>query len=604
MPTPDLSTPRSPRLLAVVYGTTVALLALSGAALAILGSDHVRTDMTAATVAGDQAAIADFVTTETTPDEARDGVFTQERAAQLRSSLAAMASRHGLLRVWAFGPDGKLLLASQANGAGPAPDGGSSFGAALTGSPSARIDSRPESTTPAVLTEDLPVLVNGGVRFVFVVERDAAPIVASASAAWREVLLVTLGGALILAGLLYVIFGAANTRLRRQHEQLLEAMHTDGLTGLLNHGSVVGELTSQVAKSERDAASLGIVLLDIDNFRLLNDVHGEAAGDMALRHVADALREQAEGWAALGRYGPDEFLVIAPGASARELAPSMQRLQERLGSVSLQLGASDPLPLTVSAGISYFPFHAASVTELVSAAAVALSEAKVSGGSAVRIADTRAGESRATRSSLSVLQGLVQAIDTKDHYTKRHSEDVACYALFLASWIGLSMELRQTLGVAALLHDVGKIGIPDEILRKPGRLTSAEYDTIKQHVVLGDLIVRDLPDIDGVRAGIRHHHERWDGSGYPDGLAGDDIPLVARILSVADAFSAMTTTRPYRKALPLEEAIQRLAEAAGSQLDSKLVGAFRDGIEHAPDAPLPGSNRQVVDLWTPNSWAA
>ena len=157
----------------------------------------------------------------------------------------------------------------------------------------------------------------------------------------------------------------------------------------------------------------------------------------------------------------------------------------------------------------------------------------------------------------------------------------------------------RTIHTAGILHDVGKIGIPDSILRKPGKLTSDEYDVVKQHVALGDMIVRDLADIELVRAGIRHHHERWDGDGYLDRLAGEAIPLIARILAVGDAFSAMTTTRPYRKALDLREALTRLEDAAGSQLDEDLVRLFVAGIETDADAPLPGVAGPVRIPWTP-----
>ena len=144
------------------------------------------------------------------------------------------------------------------------------------------------------------------------------------------------------------------------------------------------------------------------------------------------------------------------------------------------------------------------------------------------------------------------AIDTKDRYTKRHSEDVARYADFLADRLALGQELRQAIHVAGLLHDVGKIGIPDQILRKPAKLTAEEHGAVQQHVALGQMIVRDLPHLDLVRAGIRFHHERWDGNGYLDRLAGEQIPQIARLLAVADAFSAMTTTRPYRKGVSVD----------------------------------------------------
>ena len=153
-----------------------------------------------------------------------------------------------------------------------------------------------------------------------------------------------------------------------------------------------------------------------------------------------------------------------------------------------------------------------------------------------------------------------------------------------------------------MLHDIGKIGIPDVILRKPSKLTADEYDIFQQHVALGDAIVRDVPNADVVRAGIRHHHERWDGNGYLAGLEGTEIPMIARVLAVADAFSAMTTTRPYRKALPVSEALKRLGDAAGTQLQEELVAEFITGIETAPDAPIPGD--EATTIWRPELWVA
>jgi diguanylate cyclase (GGDEF)-like protein len=408
----------------------------------------------------------------------------------------------------------------------------------------------------------------------------------------------------VLAGLLHLIFRTANTRLARQDDQLTETRRRDPLTGLLNHGSIVATLTELVESALKSDESIGIALVDIDNFRLLNEVHGEPAGDVALRRVADALERESGPWSALGRFGPDEFLAIAPASSARELEAAMKRARIELEQVSLQFDQSERLPVSVSVGISYFPFHANAVIELISAATIALGEAKGSGGNETRIANAWSTDAEPAQSTFGVLHGLVSAIDTKDRYTKRHSEDVACYALFLADRIGLDEEIRSTLRMAGLLHDVGKIGIPDDILRKPGPLTPREYEVVKQHVALGDLIVRDLPDIDLVRAGVRHHHERWDGKGYLDGLAGEEIPLIARILAVGDAFSAMTTTRPYRKAIPVEEALARLTDAAGSQLDANLVVAFVAGIENDPNAPMPGSDRPSSLLWTPVTRAA
>ena len=298
-----------------------------------------------------------------------------------------------------------------------------------------------------------------------------------------------------------------------------------------------------------------------------------------------------------GRYGPDEFLVIVGSAMMTDLEPTIDLVRTRLVDMSLQFEASERLPITISAGICTFPINGESVTTLLSTAARTLDEAKAGGGDSVRVASV---ENLPIQDAvrLDVLESLIIAVDTKDHYTRRHSEDVARYAGFLAEQLGLDDQVRSVIYRAGRLHDVGKIGIPDHILRKPGALSDSEYATVQQHVALGDLIVRDLPDVEEIRAGIRHHHERWDGTGYLHHLAGEDIPEVARILAVCDAFSAMTTTRPYRKALSIDEALTRLEDAAGSQLDERLVVAFVAGIRTVATAPMPGDGR--AGLWTPD----
>jgi diguanylate cyclase (GGDEF)-like protein/putative nucleotidyltransferase with HDIG domain len=407
------------------------------------------------------------------------------------------------------------------------------------------------------------------------------------------VVAVTLSAALLASLLLFLIFRAAQGRLSRQTAALVESTRRDPLTSTLNHGALVGHLAVEIERARDAGVPLGIALVDIDNFRLLNDNHGHRAGDDALLLVVAKLTEKLPGTVTMGRYGPDEFLVIARGPDVVALEPAIDGLRAALADASLQFESTERLPVTVSAGICTYPDHGSSVTVLLAAAARVLQDAKASGGDAVRVAGAiEPAELQA--SGFDVLQGLVLAVDTKDRYTKRHSEDVARYAVFLARRLGLDSELIRTIHLAGLLHDVGKIGIPDPILRKPGKLTAAEYEIVKQHVALGDAIVRDVPDIELVRAGIRHHHERWDGEGYLDRLAGDGIPLIARILAVGDAFSAMTTTRPYRKALDIRDALSRLEDAAGTQLDERLVLEFVTGLETDAEAPLPGMQPAVA----------
>jgi diguanylate cyclase (GGDEF)-like protein len=448
-----------------------------------------------------------------------------------------------------------------------------------------------------LLREFLPVIAAGEVRAVVGIWRDAVPLLARLDQVRRDVVVVTLTAGIVASLLLYLIFRSAQGRLTRQTAALIEATRRDPLTGTLNHGALVAHLSQEIERARAAGTPLGIALVDIDNFRLLNDNHGHRAGDDALLAVAAELRAQSPDSIVMGRYGPDEFLLVASAGAVAEIEPAVVRLRSALVQLSLQFDASERLPISVSAGLATYPEDGSSMTVLLATVASTLEEAKASGGDTVCIAGAAIGDPET--SGFDVLQGLVRAVDTKDRYTKRHSEDVARYGAFLAERLGLAPELVRTIRLAGLLHDVGKIGIPDPILRKPGKLTAAEYDVVKQHVALGDMIVRDVPDIDLVRAGIRHHHERWDGEGYLHHLAGEDIPLIARILAVGDAFSAMTTTRPYRKALALREALTRLEDAAGSQLDEALVRMFIAGIETAPDAPLPGADSPPSPLWSP-----
>ncbi len=587
-----------PLLLPLVYVATLTLIGVSGGALAMLGSEHVRTTAITTTMAGDQAAIRDLVASNLTTADLEPATIDPVRRAALDRSLNDVAERHGYRRVTVVSRDGSTLAGDQAPQA-PAVEHAR---AVDSGQPTATISGAAAGVP--ILTETIPVAVDGRVELVVTLQRDATPVIAAAENAWRDLVLVTAGATVVLAILLRAIFKAAGVRLLHQASALTEARRRDNLTGLVNHPTAVTRLAEILASAKSDGAAVGIAMVDIDNFRLLNETYGSHAGDEALLLVARALESESEPWLELARFGPDEFLAIAPAAVARELPAAMKRVQEVLGSASLQFDDSEHLPLTVSAGVTYFPFHATGVNELLSAATIALGEAKAGGGNQTIIADAWMSEPKSAQSTFDVLQGLVVTIDHKDRYTKRHSEDVACYALFLAARLGMEESERSVLRTAGLLHDIGKIGIPDDILRKPGRLTPYEYEIVKQHVALGDLIVRDLPEIELVRAGVRHHHERWDGNGYLDRLAATDIPLVARVLAVGDAFSAMTTTRPYRKALSVEQALDELRAAAGTQLDPELVAAFVEGMEHDPDAPLPGADRDGTNLWTPTVRAA
>ena len=594
-------------LLALVLGFVLVLVGVTARALVAVASAHLSSSTLNGVVKRDASLVELFVNGNLRASDLDADGPGVARSAELTELLSSLTGRDEILRIEIRAPGGRVLASDDRVVVGLTGHQSEAMRAAFAGRPHASVVDTPEGIealgdlgVASVLQEYLPVVEGDEPIAVVGMWRDAGALLASLDDTRRDIMVVTLAAGLLLATVLFLIFRSAQARLSRQHLQLIEATRRDALTEMLNHGAIVGLLAEELEAARVGGGRIGVALVDIDNFRLFNDTHGHEAADEVLLRVAELVSlEGMDGHVA--RYGPDEFLLVRTGADIGEMEASIGRLRAGLEEVSVQFGDSERLPVTVSVGICAYPDHADSVTELLSVAAVAVGEAKGSGGDTVHIA--RIGEEdRVVSGSFDVLQGLVIAVDTKDRYTKRHSEDVARYAVFLAERLGLDEELRRTIHLAGLLHDVGKIGIPDVILRKPSKLTAEEYGMFQQHVVLGDAIVRDVPNVDVVRAGIRHHHERWDGKGYVDGLDGEEIPMIARVLAVADAFSAMTTSRPYRKALPIAEALKRLGDAAGTQLQEELVTAFITGIETAADAPLPGE--EPTTIWRPELWVA
>jgi diguanylate cyclase (GGDEF)-like protein len=595
---------RRPNLLLLVYGAALVLVAVTASALVSITSDDIQKSSLNAVVSRDQTLVALFVRDHLQASDFDAESLSLSRTDELDTQLAALTStKEGILRIVVIDASGRVLASDVPLGRPTIPSS-DELRRALQGRSGAFVQGEaataevpgPTITHTSTIAEYLPILANGKQLGVVVLWRDADPVLASIGSARADVLIVTLVAAVILSGLLFLIFRAAQSRLARQQEQLVAATREDPLTGLLNHGAVVALLTAAMEASVRRDDRMAVALIDIDNFRLLNDTHTHEAGDEVLLRVAALLPTGSREHDHVARYGPDEFLIVRSGMDAAEMETLVGELRKRLATVDVQFGDSERMPVTVSVGIAVMPDHANAVTELLAAAAAALGDAKTSGGDRTRVAQT--GEAGVASPTFNVLHGLVIAVDNKDRYTRRHSEDVARYAVFLGRRMGLDEEALHSLHLSGLLHDVGKIGIPDVILRKPGKLSEDEYKVFKQHVTLGDSIVRDVPNLDIVRAGIRTHHERWDGNGYVSGLEANEIPLIGRILAVADAFSAMTTSRPYRKALDVTEALKRLGDGAGTQLEEALVVSFINGIENAPDAPMPGEDAGLI--WLPN----
>jgi diguanylate cyclase (GGDEF)-like protein len=594
---------RRPTLIILVYSLCLVLVGITASAQAgVITLQYQQTALDS--VVGDDAGLVRAVVNlnvhaKDLPPEGPSDEFRVD----MTDTLNALLARSGMVRVELSDAQGVEVVASGTLDGWVPADPGPMLAALWTRTASAALvepsvtDGGDGAATPALIREELP-LVDGdqAVKGVVTVWRDAQGILATIDEMRREVVLLTVSAALVLAVVLTFIFHTAQVRIHRQTSALVEASRRDPVTGLLNHGALVEVLGSALHDAQADDQPVVVGLVDIDNFRMINATHGHDAGDEALVEIAGCIRDAVPVGFELGRYGPDELLVFGVGTAA-DLEPMLHEARLAVAGIDLRRVDGDAIPVTFSAGLAESPADAPGITELLAAAAQTLGAAKASGGDAIR---TTAIDGEASRSrTFDVFQGLVIAIDTKDRYTKHHSEDVARYGLFIAEVMGLDAETTRALRVAGLLHDVGKIGIPDSILRRPSRLTAEETAIVQQHVALGDMIVRDLPDIDLVRAGVRHHHERWDGKGYLDRLAGEEIPLIARVLAVGDAFSAMTTTRPYRKAMSAREALIRLTDAAGTQLDEAIVLAFVSAMERHPSAPLPGS--PAASLWLPRA---
>ena len=593
-----------PILLLLVYGIFLVIVGVTATAQAVMVSASFSTNTLSSIVGSDTTVVRAFVRSFVSPDDFSPSALPGERHAIIERQLRTLVGPAAILRIEVRQPDGTVVFADDETLRGETSPPSEAFTKARTGE-SAVVDivdvavsdaSGPVLATATVLREYFPLSLEGQVVGVVGIWRDAVPILVQLDEVRRDIVIVTLSAAVVAAFVLFLVFRSAQGRITRQTQELLESTRRDPLTGTLNHGALVEAVARSVDRARDEQSAFTVALVDIDNFRLLNETYGHAAGDRALLAIVEIFGREVPTDVLFGRYGPDELLMVAPTAEIQTLGGVVEQARAALVDYALQFDMSERLPITVSVGVCTFPAHGASVTELLTTVALTLQEAKASGGDTIRYAGERA-EPDASARSFDVYQGLILAVDTKDRYTMRHSGDVSRYSVFLAEQLGARPEFIETVRIAGFLHDVGKIGIPDHILRKPARLTAAEYEIVKQHVVLGDMIVRDLPDVETIRAGVRHHHERWDGSGYIDQLAGEEIPLVARMLAVSDAYSAMTTTRPYRKALTIQEALRRLEDAAGTQLDETLVVAFVHGIETVADAPFPGMDSPR--LWTP-----
>lgn len=383
----------------------------------------------------------------------------------------------------------------------------------------------------------------------------------------------------------------------RMYERTYREACTDRLTGLLNREHFLKQVDECYEKCRN--TSMAMIIFNVDDFKLYNQLYGDQEGDEALRHIAHIISGTVGESGYASRYSGKEFAVLLPEYdifSARGLA---ENISLQINDINRQRKEEDTYlkSLTVSCGICAIPYAATTVREMITNADLAVYHVKKTGKNGIMVySDQFISEKSGSavkgqhwsryEEYAPTIYALTAAIDAKDHYTFQHSKNVGYYAEELAKATGASKEFQEIVKEAGLLHDIGKIGIPERILNKKGRLTDEEYDVMKNHVASSVEIIRHLPLMDYVIPAVIGHHERYDGKGYPRRVAGRDIPLAARILCIVDSFDAMVSKRCYKFSMPVSEAIEELERGAGTQFDPELVPVFCDMIRTGRLIPI------------------
>jgi diguanylate cyclase (GGDEF)-like protein len=355
---------------------------------------------------------------------------------------------------------------------------------------------------------------------------------------------------------------AAAREIAALQAQLHQHSGRDGLTGLLALTPFANSLDHELARASRYGRPVAVVRIDIDNFEAVNIQYGRLIGDRVLARAGQAIAGQTRAQDMACRVAGDQFALLLPETDAAGAATCA----ERILAVLERLSADGVEGLRASAGVAPFE-RGQSGERLLAAAGGALRQAQEEGGGRVALADST-GAVEYVRGDAAL--ALMAALSERDSWTAAHARAVGNLAATLSQKLGLSAE-ADTIRTAALLHDIGKMAVPDVILNKPMGLDEAEWSLMREVPLAGERILRSVPGMGAAARLVRHIHERWDGSGHPDGLVGDQIPMGSRVIAPCDAYHAMTSPRPWRPALTHEEAVHELLEGANTQFDPDVT---------------------------------
>ena len=374
-------------------------------------------------------------------------------------------------------------------------------------------------------------------------------------------------------------------KIEGEHIKKLEDMiNIDGLTELYNHRYFCDTLVEKVKSGKRFNKPVSMIFIDIDFFKQYNDTYGHQKGDYVLRKIGEIIKTNARDEDIAARYGGEEFAIILPDTSEEQALNIAENLREKIEATYFEGEETQPRgKITVSMGVSVFPDKSKNDVELIKSADDALYRAKFFNKNRVEAYVSILDEIKNNIDEKDVelvtsIKTLISIINAKDKYTYGHVERVVIYSRMMVEKLQLSEEDSKNLIYGAYMHDIGKINISNEILMKKMKLTNEEWEELKQHPSSGVEIIKSVESLKNIIPLIESHHERYDGKGYPNNLKGEEIPYLARILTVVDSFDAMTSSRPYNTRKTYEEGIEEIERCSGTQFDPEVARAFIEVI--------------------------